>query len=111
MNTAQNKIDQSVNFPIKNTLMKNLNNYISMFPTSKAEQLKSALLKRFRAEYADVDAQLVHQAVNEAFALASATSEPLLLLPVLAEEKVQSAAAWSTRQRSTPWLRHSAFAA
>src|SRR5580698_4721209 len=110
MNTVDERIDQSVNSLTKNTLMKNLNSYVSMFPFSKAEQLKSTLVNRFRSEYADVAAQLVCQAVNEAYALVSATSEPLLFLPVLAEEKVQSAAAWSAHQRSTPWLRHSVLA-
>ena len=78
--------------------MKNWKNYIPMFPVSTAEQLKSALVKRFSAEYAGVAARLVYQAVNEAYALVSLTTEPLLLLPALAEEKVQSAAAWSARQ-------------
>jgi len=91
--------------------MKNFKYYIPMFPISKAEQLKSALVKRFSKEYADVASRLVYQAVNEAYALASSTGEPLLVLPVLAEEKVQSAAAWSARQRSTPWLRPFALAA
>jgi hypothetical protein len=53
------------------------------------EELKSALVKRFSAEYAEVGRRLVYQAVNEADALASLTSVPLLVLPTLAEEKVQ----------------------
>ena len=90
MNTAEMGIDQSVNSLTKNTLMKNLNSYVSMFPFSKAEQLKSALVNRFRAEYADVAAQLVYQAVNEAYALVSATSEPLLFRLRLRKKKFKA---------------------
>jgi Na+(H+)/acetate symporter ActP len=64
------------------------------------EQLKSSLIRRLSSEYASVGARLVHQIVNEAYALASATFAPLLLLPVLAEEKVQNAAAWSAHQNA-----------
>jgi hypothetical protein len=70
---------------------------------SKEKELKSSLLARLTTEHLDVDASLVYQAVNEAHALASLTTVPLLLLPLLAEEKVQKAAAWSVHQRS---LRH-----
>ena len=80
--------------------MKNFKNYIPMFPVSTAEELKSDLVKRLITEYASVAARLVYQAVNEAYALVSLTAEPLLLLPALAEEKVQEAAAWSARQDS-----------
>ena len=107
MNTAEYRIDRSVNLLTENTKgapMKNWKNYIPMFPISKAEQLKSALVKRLSAEYDGVATRLVYQAVNEAYALVSQTSEPLLLLPALAEEKVQNAAAWSARQSSVPWL-------
>jgi hypothetical protein len=100
MNTAEKRIDQSVNYLTENTLMKNFKSYIPAFPISTAEKLKSALIKKFSAEYAGVAARLVYQAVNEAYALVSLTTEPLLLLPALAEEKVQNAAAWSARQRS-----------
>jgi hypothetical protein len=104
MNTIHERIDQSVNLLTQNTLMKNLKSYIPMFPISKAEHLKSALVKRFSAEYAGLATRLIYQAVNEAYALVSLTGEPLLLLPALAEEKVRSAAAWSARQGSLPWL-------
>ena len=81
--------------------MKNWKNYIPAFPISTSEELKSALVKRFSKEYAGVAAaRLIYQAVNEAYALVALTTEPLLLLPALAEEKVQSAAAWSARQSS-----------
>jgi hypothetical protein len=106
MNTIEKRIDQSVNSIIENmsTPVKNFKNYIPLFPISKAEELKAALVKRFSAEYAGVATRLVYQAINEAYALVSLTTEPLLLLPALAEEKVQSAAAWTARQRSLPWL-------
>jgi len=80
--------------------MKNWKNYIPMFPISRAEKLKSALVKRFNEEYSGVPSRLVYQAVNEAYALAALAGEPLLMLPVLAEEKVQKAAVWSARQSS-----------
>jgi len=68
--------------------------------TVSEEGVKSALVKRLSAEYADLEKPLVYQAVNEANALASLTTVPLLVLPTLAEEKVQKLAAWSRRQRS-----------
>lgn len=65
----------------------------------RAEQLKLVLVKKLSAEYASIGTRLVHQAVNEAFALASADYAPLLLLPLLAEEKVQKTAARVAHQR------------
>jgi hypothetical protein len=100
MNTTEKRIDQSVQLLTEKSLVKNIRNYVPMFPITKAEELKSALVKKLSAEYDGVATRLVFQAVNEAYALVSLTGEPLLLLPVLAEEKVQSAAAWSARQRS-----------
>jgi len=103
MNIVENKIDRSVNFLTQDTKggpMKNWKNYIPMFPISRAEELKSTLAAR-----------LIYQAVNEAYALAMAMGEPLLLLPALAEEKVQTAAAWQDRQRSVLEGRPLAFAA
>jgi len=66
----------------------------------KLQELKSALVRQLSAENAGVEARLVWQAVNEAHALAATTFAPLLVLPDLAEEKVQSAVAWSNHQRS-----------
>jgi hypothetical protein len=100
MKPIQIRIDQSVKLLPKNTPVKNTNHCTPVFPISMAEKLKSALVKKFSAEYASVAMRLVYQAVNEAYALVSLTPEPLLLLPVLAEEKVQSAAAWTARQHS-----------
>jgi hypothetical protein len=54
---------------------------------------------------------LVYQAVNEADTLASLTCAPLFLLPTLAEEKVQKAAAWSKHQRALLRSDSVAFAA
>ncbi len=77
--------------------MRNASNTGSAF---RAEELKSALVRRLSAEYAEVGERMVRQAVNEADALASLTFVPLLVLPTLAEEKVQQAAAWSAQRRA-----------
>jgi len=81
------------------------------FTRARTDELKSVLVRRLSAEYSKLGERLVYQAVNEADALASLTIVPLLVLPTLAEEKVQMAAAWSARQQL---LRHDesvAFAA
>jgi len=65
----------------------------------KLQELKSDLVQRLSAEYAGVKARLIWQAVNEAHALAATTFAPILVMPDLAEEKVQRAAAWSNHQR------------
>jgi hypothetical protein len=114
MNIIEKRIDQSVNNITDNTKgtpMKNWKYYIPMFSISTAEELKSALVKRLAAEYAGVATRFVYQAVNEAYALASLTLEPLLFLPVLAEENVQKAAAWSAHQHSLPGSNSVALAA
>jgi hypothetical protein len=113
MNTAQIRIDQSVNRSTQDTNM----NYqtipiVHASPVSfenitlwtrgvsaKLAELKAALVRRFSAEYADIGSRLIYQAINEADALAASTVVPLLVLPTLAEEKVRSAAAWSAHQR------------
>jgi hypothetical protein len=103
MNISKIRIDQSVYLSIQSnngSSLKNWKNYFPLFSISAAEKLKSALVKRFSAEYEGVATRLLHQAVNEAYALVSRTPVPLLLLPVLAEEKVQNAAAWTARQQS-----------
>jgi len=91
--------------------LSNMNKSRNLGSGERAEKLKLALVDRLSAEYADVAARLVYQAVNEAHALASLTSVPLLVLPTLAEEKVQNAAAWSARQRSVLGCDSIAFAA
>jgi hypothetical protein len=116
MNTIQQKIDRSVKFSTDSTLMKyhkisvahaepvvfeNLTlRYLPDDFRSRANELKSVLVKKLSAEHAEVEKRLVRQAVNEADALAFLTSVPLLLLPALAEEKVEEVAAWSARQRA-----------
>jgi hypothetical protein len=97
MTNVQKIIDQSVYSLNKSTNMKNSKNIV---PLTRTEELKSALVNRLSAEYAHVGARLIYQAINEADALASLTTVPLLVLPTLAEEKVQKAAAWSAHQRS-----------
>ncbi|HTA31637.1 MAG TPA: hypothetical protein VK731_14180 [Candidatus Cybelea sp.] len=46
-----------------------------------------------------VPQKLIHQAMNEAEALAWSTHYPLLFLPDLAEEKIQGARQWARRQQ------------
>jgi len=77
----------------------------------RAEELKTDLVERLTAEYAEVGWRLVYQAVNEAHALAALTSVPHLVLPTLAEEKVQKVAAWSAHQRALLAGEQVAFAA
>src|SRR3954463_3994332 len=57
---------------------------------STLEALKTQLVRRLTAEFSDLQSNLVRQAVDEAQALASLTVVPQLVLPTLAEEKVQS---------------------
>jgi hypothetical protein len=108
MNTVENRIDRSVNFL---TTTQKMNNQINILSDSRAEELKSSLVKKLSAEYAGVGARLVYQTVNEAYALASSNFAPLLLLPLLAEEKVQKAAAWCAHQRAILHARPHAMAA
>jgi len=100
------RIDQSVKFGRQGSARKHRKN-----TALRAEELKSKLVKKLSAEYSAVEPRLVYLAVNEAHALASLTPVPLLLLPTLAEEKVQSAAAWSTHRRFRPSAGDLAFAA
>ncbi len=88
-----------------------MNNTKNINSAVLTEQLKSSLIRRLSAEYAGVGKRLVYQAVNEAYALASENFAPLLLLPVLAEEKVQKVAAWSAHQRAIRFARPLAVAA
>lgn len=107
MNIGTKRIDWSVNY-LTTTNMNNLKNNNSDVLT---EQLKSSLVRRLSREYAGVGKRLVYQTVNEAYALASETFAPLLLLPVLAEEKVQKLAAWAAHQRAVRFARPAAVAA
>jgi hypothetical protein len=70
------------------------------FFTAWVAELKRTLVKKLSAEYAFVGEALVYQAVNEADALAAQTPVPYLILPTLAEEKVQKLAAWTVHQRA-----------
>jgi hypothetical protein len=100
MNTTLQRIDRSVNRFTLDQGIKHSRDWVPLFPISTAEELKSTLVKRLSAEYSNVATRLVFQSVNEAYALATLSGEPLLLLPVLAEEKVQQASAWSARQKT-----------
>ena len=99
MKNVINRIDQSVKIITEATAM------------NRSTELKLALVKRLNAEYAGLGTRLVYQAVNEADALASLTSVPLLVLPTLAEEKVRKAAEWTAHQRAVLGEDHLAFAA
>ncbi len=116
MNTAQNRIDRSVNSLTKTIAMKHLNTLpsipaevtftdltlrqFSAACRSTMAQLKSKLVSRLSAEFGNIETRLIRQAVNEADALAALTIVPHLLLPSLAEEKVQNLHEWSVRQRA-----------
>ena len=107
MKTEVEIIDQSVKIFTETNNMRNT----KVISTIRATELKSALVKRLSAQYADLGTRMVYQAVNEADALASLTFVPLLVLPTLAEEKVQKAAAWFAHQRSLLHTDSVAFAA
>jgi hypothetical protein len=66
----------------------------------KLKQLKEQLAEKLAAEIqGGIPQKLVQQAMNEAEALAWSTRYPLLFLPVLAEEKIQSVRQWTSRQQ------------
>jgi hypothetical protein len=59
--------------------------------------------KRIAAEFRDIvetNQRLFQLALNEAEALAWQTDYPQLVFPALAVEKIQTVAAWQTRQQS-----------
>lgn len=68
--------------------------------SSKLGQLKNQLVEKFTAEFSDVQAHLVSLAVDEAQALAVLIGVPHLLLPTLAEEKVQGLRNWTAHQQA-----------
>lgn len=66
----------------------------------KLKQFEEQLAEKLAAEVeASLPRQLIQQVVNEAEALAWATRYPHLFLPDLAEEKLQSARQWNSRQQ------------
>jgi hypothetical protein len=108
MNTAKTRIDWSVKPLNKSKTARDCREVISAV---RAEEIKSDLVERLAAEYAELSPRLVYQAVNEAHALASLTQVPHLVLPTLAEEKVQKVAAWAAHQRAVRGGEQFAFAA
>jgi hypothetical protein len=108
MNKTRTRIDWSVKPFNKNKIARDCRQVISAV---RAEELKSDLVDKLAAEYAELSPRLVYQAVNEAHALASLTHVPHLVLPTLAEEKVQKLAAWSAHQRAVRGGEQVAFAA
>jgi len=95
MKNEQKRVDQSVHSSTESTNR----NPGSRVVAGREEALKWALVRKLSAQYPEIGDRLVYQAVNEADALASLTSVPLLVLPSLAEEKVQTLAAWTAHQR------------
>jgi len=77
---------------------------LSRFSTAclkKLHELKERLSAQLVAEYGgSINHTVLRQAINEADALAATTPFPGLFLPALAEEKVQLAYAWNSRQRA-----------
>jgi hypothetical protein len=77
---------------------------LSRFSTAclnKLNELKERLSAQLAAEYGGaINQALLRQAINEADSLAATTPFPGLFLPALAEEKVQLAYAWNSRQRA-----------
>jgi hypothetical protein len=67
--------------------------------SEKFENLQEKLANELALRYATVRPQFVRQVVNEAAALAASAGFADLFLPVLAEEKVNFASNWQTRQR------------
>ncbi|MDB6020082.1 MAG: hypothetical protein JWR19_4571 [Pedosphaera sp.] len=123
----KNKLTSWYNF-LTQTHMKNLNatlsnelepltftdlsfSAISAACATKLEALKNELVRRFTAEFTDIQANIVRQAVDEADALASLTTVPYLLLPTLAEEKIQNARNWNRHQQTILQHGELAFAA
>ena len=72
-------------------------------------RLRDAIRTKFAALW-ERRPHLLHLAITEATALAERTGFPQLFLPALALEKVEAAAAWHSRQRST-FLKHAGFRA
>jgi hypothetical protein len=68
---------------------------------NKLQELKKRLSAQLAVEYGNtINHALLRQAINEADSLAATTPFPSLFLPALAEEKVQLAYAWNSRQRA-----------
>lgn len=66
----------------------------------RVRKLKTRLIEQFRSEFDSArHDRLIRHAVREAEALAWLTPFPHLFLPMLAEEKLQSAHAWRERQQ------------
>jgi hypothetical protein len=111
MKIIDNKIDRSVKCRTNCLNGRKPARIVPTVPISKAEELKAGLIKQLSKEYSCVQPRLIHQAVNEAHALAALTVAPLLFLPALAEEKAQNAADWTVRQRAMLQPQTLAFAA
>ncbi|HEY1662921.1 MAG TPA: hypothetical protein VGI03_10920 [Verrucomicrobiae bacterium] len=66
---------------------------------AQIERAKNNITAEFRDTF-QAHEQLLQLAIGEADALAWQTDYPHLIFPLLATEKIQSAAQWQTRQQS-----------
>jgi hypothetical protein len=103
MNTTNTNKDLNVESAIANR-------YAQSYKKLRAgiEQAKNKIAAEFR-EVVALNQKSFQRALNEAEALARQTDYPHLLFPSLAMEKIQTVAAWQTRQQSQH-QRHSVFA-
>jgi hypothetical protein len=65
---------------------------------ARVNRARNTILSEFR-ETMQLNDRLLRLALNEAEALAWQTEYPHLLFPTLAQEKLQTASAWSQRQQ------------
>lgn len=63
------------------------------------EEVRGRWLMAFQARWPSTPARMMERAIGEALALASCTVAPLLVFPMLAEEKVAEVVSWHERQR------------
>ena len=103
MNTTNTNKDLNVESTITNRYAQSYKKLLAGI-----EQAKDRIASEFQ-ETLESHGQLIQLAMNEAEALARQTDYPHLLFPSLAMEKIQTVAAWQTRQHSLR-QRHSVFA-
>jgi len=100
--TARNEINRRTDLTFKT---------FSTACRTMLEDLKNRLTSQLTTEFTNVDGRLVRRAVNEAWAIAYLSPVPQLVLPTLAEEKVQKLRDWTIRQRAIFQNQHTALAA
>jgi hypothetical protein len=102
MNTTNTNTNKDLN--VESTTNRYAQSYKKLL--GEIEQAKNKIAAEFR-EVVALNQKSFQRALNEAEALARQTDYPHLLFPSLAMEKIQTVAAWQTRQQSQ---RHSVFA-